>query len=479
MADYFGGFLKQSTAASPKIGPFLDKTDQFTPENALTIVQADVRLSKNHGAFAQKNDVTGATVDEKGWYTTPMNTTDTNTLGMLVLSVQDGTDAAPVHVTFIVLAANIFDSLIGATDLLKIDIDQVKGDADRATSLKDALPDQDGSQGVIHSNPLRINSITASAVALADFGYDNGYVYFSSNGSAGTSYPRGTAQSPVSVSADLETIRGNVFATKIMHMQGTIDAAVLGTQVSIEGANKWISKVNFNGGGGHSWQINNCEVFGSFGNGGGAEDSAFTDCWVFDQNVDFGEGALVVRLVYRVLSAITRTLTMYNLAHFVNCEFAVADESGGFIDINCTNLTLESKINGGGGVIRIKNLITAAGILSITGFDGKIIIDPSCTAGKIVIIGGHVDVSGTGGGVTITHLTAAAASKSNSRIKNVSYDNDGNPTHYEEHIYASKADAENDTNATQVLDVTTTYGRDTVNENRFQITGRIIKETTP
>jgi hypothetical protein len=62
-------FLKQSTAYTPLIGPFLDETDGKTAETALTIAQADVRLSKNGGNMAQKNEATSCTHDELGYYT--------------------------------------------------------------------------------------------------------------------------------------------------------------------------------------------------------------------------------------------------------------------------------------------------------------------------------------------------------------------------------------------------------------------------
>ena len=48
--------LKQSTAVTVKLGPFLDASDGVTAETALTISQSDVILSKNFGAFAQKGD---------------------------------------------------------------------------------------------------------------------------------------------------------------------------------------------------------------------------------------------------------------------------------------------------------------------------------------------------------------------------------------------------------------------------------------
>lgn len=66
-------WLRQNTAATVKMGPFLDETDGKTAETGLTIAQADVRLSKNGGDFAQKNDAAGATHDENGWYDVPLD----------------------------------------------------------------------------------------------------------------------------------------------------------------------------------------------------------------------------------------------------------------------------------------------------------------------------------------------------------------------------------------------------------------------
>ena len=53
--------LKQSTAATIKLGPFVDDGDGKTAETGLTISQADIRLSKAGGDFAQTNNSAGAT----------------------------------------------------------------------------------------------------------------------------------------------------------------------------------------------------------------------------------------------------------------------------------------------------------------------------------------------------------------------------------------------------------------------------------
>ena len=90
------GKLKQSTAATVVLGPFVDDTDGKTAETALTISQADVRLSKNAGTFAQANEATSATHMENGYYSKPLSTTDTNTLGRLTITVAES-GALPIR----------------------------------------------------------------------------------------------------------------------------------------------------------------------------------------------------------------------------------------------------------------------------------------------------------------------------------------------------------------------------------------------
>jgi len=128
-------YLKEATAVTVKMGPFLDETDQKTTEEALTISQADIRLSKNGGAFAQTNNVAGATHDEKGWYGVPLDTTDTGTLGTLVVAIHEA-GALPVHLDFMVVPANVWDSLFGA-DALQVHITEVE--AAQATEIADEV----------------------------------------------------------------------------------------------------------------------------------------------------------------------------------------------------------------------------------------------------------------------------------------------------------------------------------------------------
>lgn len=103
------GYLRQSTPATLKLGPFVDSTDGFTAKTALTIARANVRVSKNGGAFAQKTETTTCTHDENGYYGCPIDATDTNTLGrMRVTSIMS--TALPVFHTFLVRSAFWYDT---------------------------------------------------------------------------------------------------------------------------------------------------------------------------------------------------------------------------------------------------------------------------------------------------------------------------------------------------------------------------------
>mgnify|MGYP001153068589 CR=1 FL=1 len=125
--------LKQSTAVTPKVGPFLDATDGVTAETGLTISQSDCVLFKNYGAGAQKNDSNAATHDTGGMYGVPFDTTDTATVGPLQLLINES-GALPVWETWYVLPANVFDSLQG-TDLLQADVQAINDSTSAADNL--------------------------------------------------------------------------------------------------------------------------------------------------------------------------------------------------------------------------------------------------------------------------------------------------------------------------------------------------------
>jgi len=161
--------LKQSTAATVMIGPFLDDTDGKTAETGLTISQADVRLSKNAGNMAQKGDATSCTHDELGYYTCPLSTTDTGTLGRLKLMVHES-GALPVWHEFMVVPANVYDSLVGGTDLLQVDVDQVDGDATAAANLNSACDNYSATRGLAGTALPDAAADAAGGLPISDAG---------------------------------------------------------------------------------------------------------------------------------------------------------------------------------------------------------------------------------------------------------------------------------------------------------------------
>ena len=104
--------LRQSTSQVIRFGPFLDSTDGVTPEIALTITQADMQLSKDGAAFAQKSAVGSAVHDTDGWYSTTFNKTDTDTLAIMEFQVNVA-GALPVFKTFNVIRQDAFDIKYG------------------------------------------------------------------------------------------------------------------------------------------------------------------------------------------------------------------------------------------------------------------------------------------------------------------------------------------------------------------------------
>jgi len=130
-----GLLLKQSTSVDVLIGPFMDEDDGKTTEEALTIEDEHVLLSKLGQALAAKNDANDATHDDLGYYNCPLNATDTNTLGTLQLCCHMA-GALPVYHEYMVVTANVWDTLCGA-DLFQTDLTQMGGVAQSATDLKD------------------------------------------------------------------------------------------------------------------------------------------------------------------------------------------------------------------------------------------------------------------------------------------------------------------------------------------------------
>jgi hypothetical protein len=127
-------YLKQSTASQEvALGYFLDSTDGNTEETGLTIANTDIKLHKAGATTLANKNSGGATHISNGIYYAVLDATDTNTLGSLVIYCHP-TGALATKVECVVLAANVYDSLIGGGDLLDVSTTQLAGQTVTAAS---------------------------------------------------------------------------------------------------------------------------------------------------------------------------------------------------------------------------------------------------------------------------------------------------------------------------------------------------------
>lgn len=174
-------WLKQSTAVDIKVGPFLDSADANTVEGSLTITQPDIRLAKNGGAFAQKSAAQTLSHEENGWYEVALSTTDTDTLGILTLVIHES-GALQVWEKYMVVPANVYDSIIGGSDVLDASVTQWLGQAVAAVT-NNGVPEVDvthvggsavsASSGLLNANVTQISGDSAAA-DNAETAFDGG-----------------------------------------------------------------------------------------------------------------------------------------------------------------------------------------------------------------------------------------------------------------------------------------------------------------
>lgn len=127
-------FLKQSTSTTIVIGPIVDATDA-SAETGLTISQSDVLLWKQAGGgLSAKNESSAATHRSNGLYTVPLDATDTNTLGQLIVNVAEA-GTLVYRGEYMVVPANVYDSMFGS-DKLQVDAVELNSVAASAANLE-------------------------------------------------------------------------------------------------------------------------------------------------------------------------------------------------------------------------------------------------------------------------------------------------------------------------------------------------------
>ena len=131
--------LKKDTAVTLRFGPFLDETNGKDAETGLTIAATDVKLAKYNGstgsALAAKNEGTALTGnhDALGYYILKLDATDTNTCGPMRVHCHVA-GALPVWLDTEIVAANVWNSTVDASDYLYVDAKEIASDATAASN---------------------------------------------------------------------------------------------------------------------------------------------------------------------------------------------------------------------------------------------------------------------------------------------------------------------------------------------------------
>lgn len=102
--------LRQSTATTQKLGPFLDPADGVTPLDSLTLT---VKLGKAGGALTAKAEPSNPAHDADGFYDCNFNETDTNTVGIMLIESTNAGLQLPVWNYFFVLPQTVYDMFAG------------------------------------------------------------------------------------------------------------------------------------------------------------------------------------------------------------------------------------------------------------------------------------------------------------------------------------------------------------------------------
>ena len=135
--------LRQSTASQEvPLGYFLDDADGNSEETGLTIANTDIKVWKAGATTLANKNSGGATHIANGIYYAVLDATDTNTLGPLVIFCHVS-GALPIRVECLVLAANVYDSLVAASDNLQVHAAEMSNDLITAAVVATGAIDAD------------------------------------------------------------------------------------------------------------------------------------------------------------------------------------------------------------------------------------------------------------------------------------------------------------------------------------------------
>ena len=135
--------LRQSTATTVLLGPMVSKTDGYTAYTS-GLAATDVLVWKEGGTtVAAKSDASAPTHRASGFWTCPLDATDTGTLGQLAVIAVD-TDQLTYRENFIVVPAAVYDAQkAGTGNGVRADVQALAAGAITAAAIATGAIDAD------------------------------------------------------------------------------------------------------------------------------------------------------------------------------------------------------------------------------------------------------------------------------------------------------------------------------------------------
>ena len=166
--------LKQSTQIVVRIGPFVDVTDGFTPEVGVLLSTAD-EAEALKAAGAATVDISAATwaaiTGADGWYNLTLTTSHTDTIGELIIVVQDDSVCLPVFMRFQIIEEAAYDAIYGtgaAPATTTSAVGSVTGAAGSVTGAVGSVTGAVGSvTGAVGSVTGAVGSVTGAVGSVA------------------------------------------------------------------------------------------------------------------------------------------------------------------------------------------------------------------------------------------------------------------------------------------------------------------------
>jgi hypothetical protein len=130
-------YLRTNTATRVTVGPFFDKTDGVTPETSLTVTSCKLTMTVDDAgvptlvldaaatASSGNNDMVHITNDDAGFYDLELAAANVNYLGRAMLAITDAATHCPVFHEFMILPANVYDSMILGSDALQVHANEI------------------------------------------------------------------------------------------------------------------------------------------------------------------------------------------------------------------------------------------------------------------------------------------------------------------------------------------------------------------